>query len=195
MQTLVNLSSVLGKISNSYKAIAEAYGATGAAGLFELFETLGDSFQKMTESCQRMQGAMQFNLNEFFSYHSKELQAMSAIVLECNKNIFLYQDEKKKLSERKEDLFKSRSLEEWLLGEDCPYPLEVIRKNKKFAFRVMLPEDTRRLLRIRDVAGYYCNKVPEEFQRVCKENHEELCNYLIKLAQMNSGIFSAVWFV
>jgi len=185
---------VLGKISSSYKKIAGAYGATGAGELFELFETLGDSFQKMTNSSQRMQGSMQLNLNEFFDYHSKELQAMSNMVLECNKNLLQYQNEMKKLKERKEDLFANKDCDTWQLESDCPYPLEILKKNKTIAFRVILSEDTKRFLKIRNMAGYYCNKVPEEFNRICKGNYEELRTYLVKLAQIQSEIFSAVCF-
>ncbi len=179
-------------MGKSYSRIAELYGATGGAGLFEVFGGLGDAFSKSTDSCKQLQGIAGENFDKYFRYHSRELTAIEDLLVEWGESRTQYLKARKKLKEKKELLYTQRQIDKWELREDCPYPLEVLLKNKEVALTEMLPGETKEVCKLQEIYGYYCNKVPEEFQRVCQKNDSQYRDHLSKVAKMHSDIFKMV---
>lgn len=183
------LYNTLYKISSSYKRIAMAYSTTEVEGLFVVFDTLGDSFQKMMESCRQFQGSISENFYKYFKYPTREMGAVRSVISQWSDHQSQYKKAKKKLKDRKEALFVQKQVTAWELSPECQYTFEVLLKDKKIAFNEMLPNDTKEINKLKNLYGYYCNKVPEEYKRICDDNGKEFQKHMTSVAHMNCDIF------
>jgi len=140
-----------------------------------------------------MEGIVDAYFDKYFRYHKKELVAIDDLNNEWAEGRNQYIKMCKRLKERKELLFKEGQMDKWEIRADCPYPIDVLRKEKDIAFAEMLPNDTRELARYQRIHGYYTNKVPEEYERVCKKNSEELREHIIKVAKLHCDLYARVF--
>ena len=77
-----------------------------------------------------------------------------------------------KVMDKKEMLFDKKLVEQWNLSQDHQHNVENLLNSKEAAFKVMLPIETQELTRLKDIYGYYSNRLKEEFERVCGKNAE-----------------------
>ena len=194
VEALNHVSTVVEKMSRSYSRIGQLYGATGGAGLFEVFSAMGEAFEKTTDTCKQLQGMVRENFDKFFRYYRKELDSTEDLLLEWTDCKTQYVKSYKRVYEKKEMLYTTKQIDKWELKEDCKYPLEALLKSKETAFGEMLPAESKELAKHKEIYGYYCNKVGEEYQRLCTKNDVEFREHLIKVAEMNSDLFERVLF-
>ena len=188
-----HIAGTLGKMGKVYNHMAETYGgASGGASMFEVFGSLGELFSKMKESCNQLEGMFVENFDKFFRYHARELASVEDLLVEWHDGRSQYVKMYKRLKEKKELMYSQRQMDKWEVDEKCKYPLEVLLKNKDIAFSQMLPEETSECEKCKYIYGYYCNKVPEEFQRVCQKSQPDYRIHLMEVAQMNCQIFERV---
>jgi len=183
------LFNTLAKVSASYRRIATAYNETQETGLHMVLDTLGDSFQKMMESCRQFQGSIDENFHKFFKYPAREMKAVKSLITQWNDYQSQYNKIKKKLKDKKETLFTQKQVGTWDLSNDCQYTVEMLTKDKKTAFKVMLANETREVKKFKQLFGYYCNKLPEEYKRICRENTKEFQMHMIRVSHMSYDIF------
>ena len=190
-KNLNQISSILEKMSISFRAIAEQYGITGAVKLFDVFRTLGDTFQKVKESSDCLKEALRSNFYELFKNTKKELGELDTLLRQYIRNTKNYINSHKDLESKKEELFLKKDFDGWKI-EGCPYPEVIMMNNKTIAFEAMLPTETKYNLELKNICGYYCNKVMEEYGKFCNYIEKSFQDNLINLGKINSNIFEQV---
>eukprot|EP00826_Nyctotherus_ovalis_P001823 TRINITY_DN1032_c0_g3_i2.p1 TRINITY_DN1032_c0_g3~~TRINITY_DN1032_c0_g3_i2.p1 ORF type:complete len:511 (-),score=138.56 TRINITY_DN1032_c0_g3_i2:139-1671(-) len=187
------LYNTLSKVSSAYRRLATAYSSTDMHDLYMIFDTLGDSFEKMMESCRQFQGSIDENFHKFFKYPAREILTVKDALTQWNDYQSQYKKIKKKLKDKKEGLFLQKQVTAWDLSPECQHTLEVLFKDKKTAFKEMLPGETKEVNKLKGVYGYYCNKIPEEYKRICGKNAKEMQKHMMQVARMNCDIFDRLY--
>jgi len=195
MINIQNTSNTLSQISQIHANIAESFSSAGAAGMFEQFVALGDVFGKISEMCKQIQGVYSLNFDKFYKDYTKQFNATDELLREWSQFLQYYQKLEKRLADKKEELFLKKQLDTWELKEDCQYPVEMLKKNKEIAISQMLPNETNEVLKTKELYGYLCNKVPEEFKRVWANNEKDFREHFSGVAQMCSGLFDRIKFL
>lgn len=190
---LFRVGKTTARISRAHRQIAELYGkAVGGPVMSEIFGTLDQVFSSLSKTCKRLEGAYLENFDKYFKDHKRELSAMEEIIKKWRKWEKRYEESEKKLQERKDSLFNLQQLDKWELSDKCPYPIEVLLKKKEIATAQMLPKDTAALTGIREVYGYFSNKVMEEFRRICHKSEGDICDHMTEVSHMYCEIFDTV---
>ena len=143
--SLTDAANIFEKASRSYKCIAEVYGATGISELFEVFQSLGDTIEKIGDSFDKLKDALRLDLNLAFNYHTKELEAVNELIKGCNKDLSIYRENEIKLNLQKENLLVEQKIDDWNMKSDSVYQIDIMKTDKDFALKNMLPNETKKL--------------------------------------------------
>lgn len=161
--------------------------------MLEIFSSMGELFNKSVQSTKLLEGMISANFGNYFKYYRHELAAFDELIQDCNSYRNQFYSASTELKEKKELLYNTKQMNKWELPQNCPYSVDVLLKNKTFAFEVMLGSETRSCNNIKTFYGYYLNKVKEEFTRLCSKNETNMSNHLIDTGGMGCSIFASVF--
>eukprot|EP00826_Nyctotherus_ovalis_P057325 TRINITY_DN7831_c0_g2_i5.p2 TRINITY_DN7831_c0_g2~~TRINITY_DN7831_c0_g2_i5.p2 ORF type:complete len:141 (+),score=26.13 TRINITY_DN7831_c0_g2_i5:844-1266(+) len=99
---------------------------------------------------------------------------------------------REKLNKKKEYYYERKAVAEWQLPSNCPYPEEMLLKDKMLAFSVMFSTETKEKAKLLEAMGYYMNKCSEEYQRVSESNIKKCKAQFAKATQNNCKILSKI---
>ena len=196
---------ILGKITKSYKSLLNSmqHASNKMKNISILFKQLLDRSIKYFDSHNTSEtfnimslfmndwGRIQENqikiinenIREYFRYVKNEfnsLKEMANKVKNCKAN---YTKAYEKLLTTKENLFQKQEIDLWQLRqEDKPNKLALL-KNKNLAFEKMLPQDTMKVMDLKNFYGCMLNSLISEFERIRKINatrHKENITNFIK---------------
>ncbi len=190
---LSHLAETTNKISEAYKHIAGYYGAAvKGAKMFELFYTLSEVFNSLSSTCKKLQGTYMENFDHYFRRQKREMTAMEEVVGGWKEAWTQYIKFDKRMQEKKEALYELKQADKWELADKCPYPIEVLLKNREIAISQMLPKETGELAKCEEIYGYFCNKVCEEFCWVCRKEELDTYEHLTGVSRMYGRVFETV---
>ncbi len=188
------MGGTLNKMSAVYRRIAGNYGSTNAPCMFEVFNSLGEMFSTVSATCKQLDGMMSENFDKYFRYHTHEVAALEVVTGEWFDERAQYTRLAKKLKERKETMYAQKQIDKWEVPSGCPYSIDILFKDKTLAFTQMLPNDTQEVAHHKKVFGFYCNKVLDEYKRICLKNDITFREHFIGVGKMSCEIFERVSF-
>ena len=106
-------------------------------------------------------------VKEYFIYVRNEFQSMKDLSLKVYKQKESYHSDYNNLNKLKEKLFNLHDITYYELTDknDLNYK-SLLLKNKKLAFLKMLPDDTKRVLEVKQNYGFYLNSLISEYERL-----------------------------
>ena len=106
-------------------------------------------------------------VKEYFIYVRNEFQSMKDLSLKVYKQKESYHSDYNNLIKLKEKLFNLHDITYYELTDknDLNYK-SLLLKNKKLAFLKMLPDDTKRVLEVKQNYGFYLNSLISEYERL-----------------------------
>lgn len=126
---------------------------------------------------------------------AKEIKSLNDLIKEWESSRKQAVMQKKKLNQQKEVLFESKMMNRWKIASGCQYTAMQLLGNKQLAFKVMLPEETKDVIKHKETYGYYSNKMKEEFRRLCDKRKRKYSQRLKGLAQVINKIIDKVFYV
>ena len=93
--------------------------------------------------------------------------------------------ENEKLYKTKENLFKQQDIKKWNIADKSELQYKVaLLKNKSVAFSKMLPNETKRVRKLREIYGYYLNTFISEYERIRLLNSKRHKDVVIRFAKI-----------
>ena len=198
-------SNILQKITEEYKSLMDTMSELSdkMENISELFDGLldisirfydNDNISKsfkimkkfMKEWAQIQENQIEIvneNIREYLRYIKNEFNLVEEMANKVSNYKTQYETTNDKLTKTKETLFKKRDIQSWQLNkEDKEKKLDLFR-NKKLAFSKMLPNDTIKVIELKNFYGCMLNSLISEFERIRKVNerrHSENFNNFIK---------------
>ena len=106
------------------------------------------------------------NLKEYFKFRKNRFRTINELgerVQQCKLNYLKGLD---KLIDKKEEYYK-KDMSKWELDyRDDTYNRADLLRNKKLAFSKMFPKDTKNVLQLREMYGFYLNRFIYEYERI-----------------------------
>ena len=102
-------------------------------------------------------------------------------------------NQKKKLTNKKEELFKKNDPRKWDLGPDNDVNVDTLLKDKNLALPKMLYKETNNVIEMKQIYGYYLNRVLSEYVRIRKLNGEGQKQNVSENAKFQTSIISELF--
>ena len=102
-------------------------------------------------------------------------------------------NQKKKLTNKKEELFKKNDPRKWDLGPDKDVNVDALLKDKNLALPKMLYKETNNVIEMKQIYGYYLNRVLSEYVRIRKLNGEGQKQNVSENAKFQTSIISELF--
>lgn len=173
--------------------MAQAYGTTGAPGIFEILNTMSETFNKLTNPCEELRKTLKPDFDIFFNYCTKEFIGVTNYLKDVLEKRIEFIVTQSKLNKKKEYHFERKIVNEWQLQKNLAYPKELLLTDKKLAFTYMFPAETENQNKLRNKLGYYANKSVEEYQRLCKKDIKRFKDRFNEAASKHSEILNKVF--
>ena len=128
---------------------------------------LKDIFKYSSNALKDQLTIININIREYFKYIRNTFRAMKVLISNVDNYQSNYLKAKKNLISKKEDLIKKPDVKKWDLDPNKANanPSE-LASNKLLAFPIMLYNETKSVISIKQKYGYFLNRVIEEYQRL-----------------------------
>lgn len=186
------MTSTLEKIGKAYRRVAQTYGSANEPVLFEVFNAMGEAFNKSVDPCRQLQDTYRTSFSVFLKYMNSERHAINSYFGEFIGKREEFVGAREKLNKKKEHYYEKKATAEWQLPNGCPYSEEKLLKDKALAFSVMFSNETKEKAKLLETMGYYMNKCSEEYRRVSESNIKKCKAQFVKTTQDNCKILSKV---
>jgi len=154
-------------ISSLHTQAANIYSELGEHEISKLHKAMDEFFKDIVESTKNLNKKIKVHFEQPAKYRKGEFAALSNLLQEWESSRKQIVIQRKKLNKKKEGLFETKMIEQWQLAPGCKYTPQELLNSKDVAFKEMLPEETKEVIKHKETYGYYSNKVKEEFRRLC----------------------------
>ena len=128
---------------------------------------------------------MNKNLREYFRYVKNEFHSLKDLSIKVDAKREVYSKEYEKLYKTKENLFKQQDIKKWNIADKSELQYKVaLLKNKSVAFSKMLPNETKKVRKLREDYGYYLNTFISEYERIRLLNSKRHKDVVIRFAKI-----------
>ena len=189
------IDNTLKKLVKSFNIISNVYESTGILSLKEKFERFAKSIKETSKLCIEYSDVIKPNIDAFLKPYMREIESLNEVINELNSLYEKYVTESLKLKDRKEALFKQKTVDCWNLDKKCAYTLKTLFSNKMIAFSEMLPKETREVINQREKCAYYIGTLLDEYSRMSQESVIRLNFNFSRIAKEQCEIFNMVLFI
>ena len=134
--------------------------------VIESYKICGKMFKDFEEKIKKENIILNVNLKEYFKFRKNRFRTINELgerVQQCKLNYLKGLD---KLIAKKEEYYK-KDMSKWELDyRDDTYNRADLLRNKKLAFSKMFPKDTKNVLQLREMYGFYLNRFIYEYERI-----------------------------
>ena len=134
--------------------------------VIESYKICGKMFKDFEEKIKKENIILNVNLKEYFKFRKNRFRTINELgerVQQCKLNYLKGLD---KLIDKKEEYYK-KDMSKWELDyRDDTYNRADLLRNKKLAFSKMFPKDTKNVLQLREMYGFYLNRFIYEYERI-----------------------------
>ena len=136
-----------------------------------------DIFKYSSNALKDQLTIININIREYFKYTRNTFRAMKVLISNVDNYKSNYLKAKKSLISKKEDLIKKPDVKKWDLDPNKANvnPSDLVN-DKSLAFPLMLYNETKSVINIKQKYGYYLNRAIEEYQRlryIISSGHKE----------------------
>ena len=154
---------------------------------------LKNMFKDWSNLLKKQSCLVNVNIREYFKYTRNTFRS----VKELTNNVDNYKDNyykaKKNLITKKEELFKKNDPRKWDLGPDKDNINPELLKDKNIALQKILYKETNNVIDLKQIYGYYLNRVLTEYVRIRKYNGEGQKQNVMENAKFQSSIISELF--
>jgi hypothetical protein len=129
-----------------------------------------------------------------FLYH--ELDALHRVFKTWEDSSMAFSRSSKELEKSKDKAYNNKKdFSKWNITSEAKasYTVDQLCNNKSLAFKELFPKKTEEVEAIRDLYGYFTNKLCEEFSRLLQKNYENLKNDMLFVCKWYYGAKSEVY--
>ena len=132
---------------------------------------------------------MNKNIREYFRFVKNEFHSLKDLSIKVEGKKDVYSKEYDKLYKIKESLFKSQDINKWgIIDKNDLQHKVVLLKNKNIAFSKMLPAESKKLRKIREIYGYYLNSFISEYERLRLLNSRRHKDHVCRFSKLIADI-------
>ena len=127
---------------------------------------LNDMFKYWSLALKKQTAIININIREYFKYTKNTFRSMKDLLNVVDIYKQNYYKSKRNLITKKEDLFKKSDISKWDLGPNKDMNIVTLLKDKNVALPKMLCTETREVINMKQIYGYYLNSATKEFERI-----------------------------
>ena len=126
-----------------------------------------DIFKYSSNALKDQLTIINVNIREYFKYTRNTFRAMKILISNVDNYKANYFKAKRSLISKKEDLIKKPDVKKWDLdpNKSSVNPSDLVN-DKSLAFPIMLHNETKSVINIKQKYGYFLNRAIEEYQRL-----------------------------
>ena len=158
----------------------------------ESYKILNKMMEEFLASEAKRINMININIREYFRYIKNDFHTLNDLANKVEKYKDNYYKAFEKLKEDKEKLYKDQDISSWGLNEDDLKHKNVFLNNKELAFYKMMPEETKKVLNIKNIYGAYLNSLIDEYERIRLYNGKNIKENTIKILKMFSDDFKNI---
>ena len=152
-------------------------------------EALNKLCLKWQSQTQNISRQLRGGLTEFFRYYTEQVESIQQLakVTEATKSTYL--NKMSKLLTRKEKVFTAQDLSQMQIPTEQirEYGITQILEDKRLAFELMLPKESKELEEKMRACGYYSNRLLTETQRVSLNDSRIMKCHFVEVATLQSA--------
>ena len=153
---------------------------------------LKNMFKGWSNILKNLSCIINVNIREYFKYTRNTFRSIK----DLTNNIDNYKDNfykaKKNLITKKEELFKKNDQRKWDLAPEKDFNPALL-KDKNIALPKMLYKETNNVINLKQLYGYYLNRLLNEYVRLRKLNSEGQKQNVMENAKFQSSIISELF--
>lgn len=186
------IGETLGQISETYEAISENYVVLEESKMMEIFISLAEVTAKTSASLIQIKQLYKVGIAKFLNSHGKELESMKVVVEGWRQAQERLGKAHARLDEKKKEILESIPIDKWEIQEDCLRPADDSVKGKSLTD--IVPDETKEVDTCKELYGYFCNRIPEEFKRMWVKDAKTFRVNFHRVSENCASLFSKVSF-
>eukprot|EP00826_Nyctotherus_ovalis_P035587 TRINITY_DN3068_c0_g1_i18.p1 TRINITY_DN3068_c0_g1~~TRINITY_DN3068_c0_g1_i18.p1 ORF type:complete len:207 (-),score=45.45 TRINITY_DN3068_c0_g1_i18:87-707(-) len=160
--------------------------------MMEIFISLAEVTAKTSASLLQTKQLYKVGVSKFLNSHSKELESMKVLVEGWRQAQERLGKAYARLDEKKKEILESIPINKWEIQEDCLRPTDDSVKGKSLAD--IIPDETKEVDTCKELYGYFCNRMPEEFKRMWDKDARNFRVNFHRVSENCVNLFSRVSF-
>ena len=154
---------------------------------------LKDMFKNYSTLLKKQSCLINVNLREYFKYKKNVFRSMKDLTNIVDNYKLNYYKFKRNLITKKEDLFKKSDVSKWDLGPNKNISVVTLLKEKNIALPKMLFNETNAVINMKQIYGYYLNRIISEYERIKKINNFEHKQNVSENAKLQISLISELF--
>ena len=154
---------------------------------------LKNIFKDWSNILKKQSCLINVNIREYFKYTRNTFRSIKDLINNVDNHKDNYYKSKKNLAAKKEELFKKNDPRKWDLGPDKDNINPELLKDKNIALQKMLYKETNNVIDLKQIYGFYLNRVLSEYIRIRKFNGEGQKQNVMENAKFQSSIISELF--
>ena len=154
---------------------------------------LKNMFKDWSNILKKQSCIINVNIREYFKYTRNTFRSIKDLTNIVDNYKDNYYKSKKNLITKKEELFKKNDPKKWDLNPNKYISFDAILKDKNIALQNMLFKETNNVIDIKNIYGYYLNRILTEYLRIRKLNGEGQKQNVSQNAKFQTSIISELF--
>ena len=159
--------------------------------MVEIFASIGGAFGRVGELCKDIRRCYEDKVADVFKLYKDELVSMKELVQEWKQTKLQINKFDEQLQMKKKEVINNIPMNNWYIKESSLKPVA----EKEFSFVDMMPTEFKYYEMSKDIYGYYCNRLPEEFKAMWEKNEKEFRENFSIYFKESLNIFEQVKFL
>jgi hypothetical protein len=136
------------------------------------YEYMHNLFKNLSDCLKSHGNLIHIDIREHFKYTKNNIRSMKDLVTLVETNRNTYNKNKRRLMNKKEELFKKGDTNKWELNSDDKNISGNLISDKPNALIKILPKDTNNVINMKKSYGFYLNRIIEEYERFREINSD-----------------------
>ena len=154
---------------------------------------LKNMFKDWSNILKKQSCIINVNIREYFKYTRNTFRSIKDLTNIVDNYKDNYYKSKKNLIAKKEELLKKNDPKKWDLNPNKDVSFDALSKDKNIALQNMLYKETNNVIDIKNIYGYYLNRILNEYVRIRKFNGEGQKQNVSQNAKFQTSIISELF--
>ena len=156
--------------------------------IIQTYDQMNKLFTNWSDALKRHSTVIHVDIREYFKYVKNNFKSMKDLVYIVDTNKNTYNKNEKYLINKKEDLLRKGDMSKWELDPHDKDNISKLLQDKNAALMKIIPKETKNVINLKKIYGYYLNRIIDEYERIKsinsflhKKNLANACEKIIEI--------------
>lgn len=177
-------------LTTDFHNLSDLHNQAGDKNGCQQYLVLENGFKSLEQVYRSQSTMFDEKLTKQFRYFFHELDSLHRVFRTWEESSLVFKKASKELESIKDKTYNGKlDFSKWTISDEAKskYTIDQIKTNKALAYKELFPKKTEEVEAMRDMYGYFTNRMFDEFERIFYQNYDNLKSNTVSICKWYYG--------